>query len=138
MQSQCGFTLCFSDGYEAKFFLLSSLTIFISAFENYLFISLSYLLIGIFGSLLLSFGFLSSYFIFLILTLCQMYSLQTFSTILHTASLVDSLVCLLCGRFWISCNPIFQFWRLFPEWLESYSESLCLLLYHKVFSNFFC
>lgn len=116
------------------FFFLCLSAIFILAFENYLFISLSYLLNGMFSSLLLS---ILRSFIFWLLTCCQMFSWQKFSTILHAAPLLDSLLYLLCGRLWISCNPIFQFWGLFSKWLESYSESLCLFLYHKVFSNFF-
>lgn len=64
-------------------FFLCLLAIFILAFENYLLISLSYLLIGMFGSLLLS---ILSSSVFWILTLSQMVSWQRFSTILHSAS----------------------------------------------------
>lgn len=66
------FSLCVSPMTLSLTFFLCLLAIFILAFENYLLISLSYLLIGM--------------FVFWILTLSQMYSWQRFSTALHSAS----------------------------------------------------
>lgn len=83
------FSLCVSPMALRLTFFLCLLAIFISAFENYLLISSSYLLIGMFGSLLLS---ILTSFVFWILTLSKMFSWQRFSTALHSDSFIEFTV----------------------------------------------